>query len=53
MSGIRLKEADLRNIEIIKEKGIDINKVFKNNSQIIRHSLDFTAKYYPLKLTGE
>ena len=46
MSGIRLKQIDQENIRRIKEKGLENNIVFDNRSQVIRKSLDYTAKYW-------
>lgn len=52
MGGIRLNENDLRHIEVIKKKSIDVGETLKNNSQVIRKSLEFTSMYYPLNLSG-
>ncbi len=41
MSGIRLKQEDLERISKIMNR----HEVLKNNSQVIRHSLEFTDRW--------
>lgn len=52
MTSIRLREIDLKNIEIIMAKSKDIGEPLKNTSQVIKKSLAFTSMYYPLQIRG-